>query len=456
MEGCMNLGKESETLEFKKTTGEKREAMDDIAAILNKSGSGKLYFGVAPNGEVTGQMVSASSLNDVAAMIKDAIKPSLHPAIHEVLLEGKSVIEVLFSGSEFPYSSFGRYYTRVVDRDEPMTTEELREFILASDYSSSWEEEATACTLEDLDHEALKRFYEKAVSCGRLDAMTFYDEEELLGGLGLWENGHLNNAGYYLFSKKEPAVLKMAVYVSDERINFSDIRREKGNIFNLIELGYSYIKEHLNWSVKRGQGLSRIEVPEIPIAAIREVLVNSFAHANYREQSENEIDITPTLLEIYNPGNFPKNLGPDAFARGQHKSVPRNKKILDVLFKSKDVEGFGSGLKKTYAECQKARIRHSFRLGQNDFTFLFYRSDVTINVPLNVPLKTDASSSGLSETDEKVLAILQESGLVSQEEIARECGKTTRTIRRSIVKLVKLQKLRRIGSRKAGYWEVIG
>jgi hypothetical protein len=99
----------------------------------------------------------------------------------------------------------------------------------------------------------------------------------------------------------------------------------------------------------------------------------------------------------------------------------------------------------------KTEIRHSFRLGQNDFAFLFYRSDVAINVPL----KTDASSSGLSETDEKVLAILQESGLVSQEEIARQCGKTTRTIQRSIVKLAKLQKLRRIGSKKVGYWEVI-
>ena len=34
----MNLGIESETLEFKKTTGELEKAVDDIASMLNKHG----------------------------------------------------------------------------------------------------------------------------------------------------------------------------------------------------------------------------------------------------------------------------------------------------------------------------------------------------------------------------------------------------------------------------------
>ena len=42
----MNLGKETETLEFKKTTGEMKEAMISISSILNKHGIGTLYFGV--------------------------------------------------------------------------------------------------------------------------------------------------------------------------------------------------------------------------------------------------------------------------------------------------------------------------------------------------------------------------------------------------------------------------
>ena len=54
----MNLGKETETLEFKKTTGELKSAMISISSILNKHGVGTLYFGVKPNGEVVGQDIS--------------------------------------------------------------------------------------------------------------------------------------------------------------------------------------------------------------------------------------------------------------------------------------------------------------------------------------------------------------------------------------------------------------
>ena len=65
----MNLGKESETLEFKKTTGELKEAMVSISSILNKHGVGTLYFGVKPNGDVDGQDVTESSLRDVSRFV---------------------------------------------------------------------------------------------------------------------------------------------------------------------------------------------------------------------------------------------------------------------------------------------------------------------------------------------------------------------------------------------------
>ena len=51
----MNLGIESETLEFKKSTGEIEKAISNIASMLNKHGHGTLFFGVAPDGQVIGQ-----------------------------------------------------------------------------------------------------------------------------------------------------------------------------------------------------------------------------------------------------------------------------------------------------------------------------------------------------------------------------------------------------------------
>ena len=88
----MNLGKESEMLEFKKTTGELKEAMVSISAILNKHGVGTLYFGVKPNGDVTGQNVSESSLRDVSRLVYESIKPQIYPVIQEEILDGRHVI----------------------------------------------------------------------------------------------------------------------------------------------------------------------------------------------------------------------------------------------------------------------------------------------------------------------------------------------------------------------------
>ncbi|MGQ0570097.1 MAG: AlbA family DNA-binding domain-containing protein, partial [Armatimonadota bacterium] len=48
---------ESETLEFKRTTGERREATRTLCGMLNHRG-GRVLIGVEANGHVGGQQVS--------------------------------------------------------------------------------------------------------------------------------------------------------------------------------------------------------------------------------------------------------------------------------------------------------------------------------------------------------------------------------------------------------------
>jgi ATP-dependent DNA helicase RecG len=451
----MNLGIESETLEFKKTTGEVDKAMDNIASMLNKHGHGTLFFGVSPDGEVTGQQISASSLDDVAKKIKDAIKPMIYPEIKKEKLDNMDVIRVDFSGKEKPYSSFGRYYKRVFDRTEEMTPDELKRMMAETDRSSHWENNLTKYGLDAVDKVALEEFYKRSVSCGRLEEQAAYNAEELLTGLGLYEQGKLTNAGYYLFSNQRPAVLKLAVYVTDERINFSDIDRIEDNIFNLIRKGFSYIKEHINWSVENANETSRIEVPEIPIEAIREIVVNSFAHADYRGISENEIDITPTKVEIYNPGAFPDGLTPEMFARQRIRSMPRNKVILTTLYKSKDVEIFGSGFRKVYALCDKYDIKVESGFENDGFSFVFYRDTHQRHVTQNVTISvTDQDKDAKLPTDARVYMLLKEDPAQTRESLAQKTGRTVRTIQRALDKLSREGRIQRIGSNKTGYWEI--
>lgn len=50
----MNFGNESEIKEFKESTGEMYQAIEAIAAILNKHSCGELYFGVKDDGTLKG------------------------------------------------------------------------------------------------------------------------------------------------------------------------------------------------------------------------------------------------------------------------------------------------------------------------------------------------------------------------------------------------------------------
>jgi len=164
----MNLGKETETLEYKKTTGEMKEAMVSISSILNKHGIGTLYFGVKPSGDVIGQDVSESSLRDVSRAVYESIKPQIYPAIEEMVLDQKHLIKVEFSGENAPYSAAGRYYLRTADEDREVTPDELKAFFVANKYRELWEKGKSNTTAKQIDKPAIKSFWQKAVSAGRL------------------------------------------------------------------------------------------------------------------------------------------------------------------------------------------------------------------------------------------------------------------------------------------------
>ncbi|MBQ9319259.1 MAG: ATP-binding protein, partial [Acidaminococcaceae bacterium] len=73
----MKLGYETETVEFKKSTGELKEGVISISSMLNKHGEAVLYFGVKNDGSVIGQQIGDSTLRDVSQAIVNHIKPQV-------------------------------------------------------------------------------------------------------------------------------------------------------------------------------------------------------------------------------------------------------------------------------------------------------------------------------------------------------------------------------------------
>lgn len=70
----MNIGKETEFIEFKKSKAELKGAMQSIAAILNKHGHGELYFGVDNEGNVIGQEVGSRTTREISQAISTSIE----------------------------------------------------------------------------------------------------------------------------------------------------------------------------------------------------------------------------------------------------------------------------------------------------------------------------------------------------------------------------------------------
>lgn len=446
----INFGHETEELEFKKTTGELHDAMIDIVAILNKHGQGTLYFGITPSGDVKGLQVVESTLRDVSRIVFESIKPQIYPQIQKITIDGCDIIEVKFNGKNKPYSAYGKYYIRVADESRELTPSELKEMMLVNEYSERWEQLETNFTIKDVDEKALKEFYERATACGRLPADGF-DVENLLNKLGLLKNGKLNNAGYVLFGNNGPVTLKMAVFASDEKLTFLDINRDENNIFRLVDVALTYIKKNIRWRAEIG-AVMREEIPEIPLKALREIVINSFAHAQYGTATQHEIDVLPGMISIYNPGEFPVEFSPEDFATKNLSSIIRNELIARVLYLCHDIESFGSGFKRVYVLCKEAHVNCTYEKTPIGFSFIFLRNATNDlkNVPkydINVPIV-------LTKTEKMVYELLKKQPNLTKEELALEISKTTKTVQRSLDGLKEKELITRIGTNRKGYWEV--
>ena len=443
----MNFGTEDETLEFKKTTGELNEAMMSVCAMLNKHGMGTVYFGVLPNGEAVGQTVTDSTLRDISRKIFESIEPRIVPNIRKKVADDRQIIEVTFSGSDKPYSCKGIYYIRTADEDRILPPHELRQLFEYSK-SGSWDAELTEYSIEDVSPDTLRRFFNKATACGRIKD-TQFNAERLLSKLGLLKNGNLTNAAYLLFSKNAPIVLKMAVFATDEKLTFLDINRKSGNIMELMEEAAAYIKRNICWKADI-VGMERVETPEIPMDALREIICNSFAHARYDTLTEHEICIHPSFIRIYNPGEFPIGYSPEDFVQSDIPSMIRNPLILKTLFLSDDVESYSSGFKRVYSACRSSHVPVAYEASREGFSFIFKRTGIPDRKSAEKAIVKDTP---LSKDEKLILDFLAQRPDASYAQISEVTHKSVRTLQRLIGTLKAKGILERIGSTR-GYWKL--
>ena len=456
----MDKKRENEELEFKKSVSELKEGVISLASMLNKNQHGILIFGIKNDGSIVGQQIGKNTTTSIVNEIKYHLKPFVSPKIEIKKLENHDVISVEVIGNDTPYSAYGRYYKRCDDQDLEMTQQELEnDFQNKNITYSKWEKTRTDFTINDVDEQKLIDFINQANEANRLN-YRYKDVADALRRMNLLIDDNLNNAGYFLFGKNKPIFLKLATFATDSRTTFIDNKLFRGNIFECIDEGIRYIVSNIHFNAVIS-GIKRIEKPEIPVEAIREIVVNSFVHMRVTEGEYNEITITPSKVRIYNPGLIALNRDPKDFASGMIGSKIRNPLIALTLYMNKTIEAFGTGFKRVFDLCSHDNVKFDYFNDGIGFCFEFERNNTdlinttTSKNQINNPNKKDSGSSKEETLDLLIkFALENENTINTIDEVAKSLNKPKITIQRAISKLVELKKLRRIGSKKTGYWKL--
>ena len=83
----------------------------------------------------------------------------------------------------------------------------------------------------------------------------------------------------------------------------------------------------------------REEIPEIPTDAVREILINAYAHRDWLSSGCVQIDIYNDSVEVFNPGWFIEGQDLEAHLSGKSRSsLTRNELIARTLYRSKEKE----------------------------------------------------------------------------------------------------------------------
>lgn len=343
---------ESETLEFKRTTGERREATRTLCAMLNHRG-GRVLFGIEADGRNIGQQVSDHTIEEVAQELR-AIDPPAFPTIDRVpLSNGREVLVVSIStGQNRPYSYRGQSYRRVGNTSQSLSRDEYNRMLLERVHGEQrWENEpAVGWMVRDLDSAEIIRTLDEAIRRGRVEDPGTREPGEILRGLGLMKEGTLLRAALVLFGRAErlgelpQCLLRVARFAGTDKTEFRDNRQFRGNAFELLLAAERFLREHVPIASRVvPEHLERVDEPLYPPLAVREALANAFCHRDYTIGGGSVgVSIYDDRLEVTSSGTLHFGLTPEVLF-GPHESLPWNPLIAGVFYRRGIIESWGRG-----------------------------------------------------------------------------------------------------------------
>lgn len=357
---------ESETLEFKETTGMRRQAVQTVCAFLNRRG-GQVLFGVMPDGDVVGQHVGKDTIDDLSAEIQK-IDPPTFPTIERIPVGGERAVVVVHTdkGELKPYTYRSIAYQRVGSTTLTMSADEYNRMLLERIHDERrWENHyAAGWSIDDLDTAEIKHTVAEAVRRGRLEEPMSSEPSDMLRGLGLLHDGELLRAAVVLFGNAEriesempQCLLRVARFRGVGKMEFLDNRQFYGNAFTLLTNADRFLRETLPIAGRFEQDrFERIDQLPYPVLAIREALANALCHRDYAIGGGSVgIAVYDDRLEVTSSGPLHFGLTPEKLFT-HHESKPWNPLIARTFYRRGIVEEWGSGTLKMLELASKSGL----------------------------------------------------------------------------------------------------
>ena len=145
---------------------------------------------------------------------------------------------------------------------------------------------------------------------------------------------------------KDPGAYYPGIRISIGRFGSSDADLQfqeiiEGNLVHCLRETVQQLVAKFIIKPVRFEGLQRIEEPQYPIGALREVLLNAMVHRRYQSGVHVQIRVYADRLIVWNDGPLPVELTVEKLL-GQHASYPRNPLIADACFKAGYIDTWGA------------------------------------------------------------------------------------------------------------------
>lgn len=327
--------------EFKQSFNE--DAIVTLAAFANAKG-GTLYIGMKDDATPCGVSLGPETVQHWINEIKQKTEPSVIPDVEVLEMDGKQVVKLYVQEYPVkPVSARGRYYRRQANSNHLLTAVEIADLSLQT-RNVSWDAYPyTGAGWDDLSEEKIRVFIGKSNASGRFSLPL--NPKEALEKLDMLRDEVPTNAAMLLFSKKD---LHYNVHIGrfkSPTLIIAD-KMISGTLFEVVEESMMTIVSHLKFAFDIrvvGTNTQRIEIPEYPLEAIRELLLNCIVHRDYQSPTDVQIKIFDNSIVFFNPSGLYGNITEEDLKTDSYKASTRNRQIAEAFYLTKDIEKYGSG-----------------------------------------------------------------------------------------------------------------